>query len=170
MCCCFGQQENRDLSQSLLGDEKNVTKVESNAFLTAIRQVNEGFLSTHTEYQVQLHITGAVVSSCWKRYTDFEAMHSRMTEDQPHMLAAYSVVLPPRHIGSSVEAREQRRQNLEEYLRRVVASASLLYSNHLQEFVGCDPPIVQQLAASSNDQQRHIKELWKARLKVPARV
>jgi hypothetical protein len=166
MCCCFGQQENRDLSQSLLGDEKHVTKVESNAFLTSIRQVNEGFLSSHTEYQVQLHITGAVVPSCWKRYTDFEAMHLRMTEDQPHMLAAYSVVLPPKNISSSVEAREQRRQNLEEYLRRVVASASLLYSNHLQEFIGCDPPIVEQLAASSTDKQRHIKELWKARLKV----
>jgi hypothetical protein len=130
--------------------------------------MNDGVFSSHTEYQVQLHVTGAVIASCWRRFSDFETMHARMTEDQPHMLAAYSVVLPPKNIGSSREAKEIRRQNLEEYLRRVVASASLLYSNHFQQFIGCDPPIVEQLSASATDQQRHIKDLWKARLKVPS--
>ena len=167
MCCCFGAQENRDLSQSLLGDQKHVTKVESNAFITGMKEVSDGVFSSHTEYQLQLHVTGAVIPSCWKRYSDFEAMHLRMMEDQPHMLAAYSVVLPPKNIGNARDAKEMRRQHLEEYMRRVVASASLLYSNHLQHFVDSEPPIVEQLAACATDQQRNIKELWKARLKVP---
>jgi hypothetical protein len=166
MCCCFGAQENRDLSQSLLGDQKHVTVVESNAFITGMKEVSDNVFSSHTEYQVQLHVTGAVIPSCWKRYSDFETMHLRMMEDQPHMLAAYSVVLPPKNIGNAREAKEMRRQHLEEYMRRVVASASLLYSNHLQHFVCSEPPIVEQLAACATDQQRHIKELWKARLKV----
>jgi hypothetical protein len=47
-----------------------------------------------------------------------------------------------------------------------VASASLLYSKDLQDFIGCDPAIVEQLNASASDQQRHIKALWQAQLKV----
>jgi hypothetical protein len=165
--CCFGEQENRDLTQSLLGDQKHVTKVESTAILSGTREVSSGVFSSHTEYQVQLHVTGAVIPSCWKRYSDFEAMHMGMMEQAPHMLAAFSVVLPPKSISNSREAKEMRRQNLEEYLRRVVASASLLYSKDLQDFVGCEPTIVEQMSASATEQQRHIKALWQAQLKVP---
>jgi len=48
-----------------------------------------------------------------------------------------------------------------------VASASLLYSKDLQDFIGCEPTIVEQMSASATEQQRHIKALWQAQLKVP---
>jgi hypothetical protein len=166
--CCFGDQENRDLSQSLLGDPKHVTKVEATAFLSSTREVSDSLFSKHTEYYVQLHATGAKDMSCWKRYSDFEALYSGMMENQPQMIAAASVVLPPKNIGlsNSREAKEMRRQNLEDFLRRVVSSATLLWSKDMQDFIGCDPSIVEQLNASSTDQQRHIKALWKAQLGV----
>ena len=166
--CCFGEQENRDLSQSLLGDPKHVTKVEATAILSSTREVSDSLFSKHTEYYVQLHATGAKEMSCWKRYSDFEALYSGMMENQPQMIAAASVVMPPKNIGlsNSREAKEMRRQNLEDFLRRVVSSATLLWSKDMQDFIGCDPSIVEQLNASTTDQQRHIKALWKAQLGV----
>jgi hypothetical protein len=166
MSCCFGQKENRDLTQSLLGDPQNATKVESNAILGSIREINESVFKKHTEYLVQIHATGANISSCWKRYSDFEALYLGMSQNQPQMLANFSVVLPPKNISNSKEAKEERRQHLQEFLRRVVSSATLLWSNDMQQFVGCEPGIVEQLNASSTEQQQRIKALWKTKLRV----
>jgi hypothetical protein len=151
-CCCGKIEEKPDLYKNLI-DPENVTEVEAHVVLDGLREVREGVLKKHTEYLVVLNMTGAKDLCCWKRYSDFESLHMRMKLDQPAVLAHFAVELPPKHIDDT----EVRRQQLQQYMCRMVSSATLLWTKEFNDFLGCEDGIVQQISGSS----KNIKDLWK---------
>jgi hypothetical protein len=156
MGCCFGKSEKAPDAYQPFVDPEKIKDVTTCASIQ-YKRIKKGALN-HTEYFLVLGVPGTKDLCCWKRYSDFESLHSSMKLGHPAVLAHFGIELPPKHIKDT----EVRRQQLQQYMRQMVSSSMVLWTKEFNDFLGCEDGIVQQISGSSE----HIKELWKEKRKV----
>lgn len=102
----------------------------------------------YTIYEIEVRSSSTITWVIYKRYSAFYALHQELSKahaSHPHIRLPH---LPPKRLTRSLAAEfvEKRKQELQEYLREILASAELLHSPVILSFLEVPDSVKPMLA------------------------